>query len=202
MRRNTGLIMAEKRQYFRIQQDVIFNFKAVSTDCVHQVSAEQHFDHSTTYGLFSQFQQLDNDSNALLQGIRQDNSAIAQYLEVLNKKINLLSQQMLSKEAVSVNDRDNGKIDLSQGGIAFVNNEPLGIESWIAIKLVFIPAYSAILTYAQITRNQKLDNGDYLIGARFHQLNDEEQRVIAKQVIDTQIIQKQQSQDLKSKVHH
>ncbi len=194
--------MTEKRQYFRIQQDVIFNFKCVSTDSIHQISAEQHFDHANTYGLFAQFQQLDNDSNALLQGIRQDNSAIAQYLEVLNKKVNLLSQQMLAKEAVSVNDRDNGKIDLSQGGIAFVNHEPLGIESWIAVKLVFMPAYSAILTYAQITRNQKLDNGDYLIGARFHQLNDEEQRVIAKQVIETQIIQKQQSQDIKSKVHH
>lgn len=194
--------MDEKRQFFRIQQDVIFSFKAVSTDAINQCNAEQHFDHATTYGLFAQFQQLDNDSNSILQNIRQENSDVGQYLEVLNKKINLLSQQMLAKEAVSVSDHDTGRIDLSQGGIGFTSSSPLGIESWIAIKLVFVPAYTAILSYAQITRNQKLDNGHYLIGARFHQLNDEEQRVIAKQVIDTQIMQKQQTRDIKSKVHH
>jgi hypothetical protein len=194
--------MTEKRKFFRIQQEVIFSFRAVSNDSMHQCSADQHFDHATTYGLFAQFQQLDNDSNAILQNIRQDNSEVGQYLEVLNKKINLLSQQMLAKEAVSVNDRVTGRIDLSQGGIGFTTTDPLATESWIAIKLVFIPAYTAILSYGQITRSQKLDDGSYLIGARFHQLNDEEQRVIAKQVIDTQIIQKQQSRDIKTKVHH
>ena len=51
--------MNEKRQYFRIQQDVIFNFKCVNTDAVSHISAENHFDHAGALGLASQFQQMD-----------------------------------------------------------------------------------------------------------------------------------------------
>ncbi len=94
---------------------------------------------------------------------------------------------------VAEDDQDAGRIDLSQGGIAFTTNRPLDIESWIAIKLVFLPAYTAILNYAQITRSQQLGEDRYLVGASFDHLNPDEQRIIAKQIIDTQIIQKKQS---------
>ncbi len=191
--------MSEKRQFFRIQQDVIFNFKCVNTDAVTHISAEQHFDHANTLGLFSQFQQLDNDSHSTLEHIRKENLAIADYLDMLNQKMNMLSQQMLADEAVSANDTESGRIDLSQGGIGFNTNHSIGIESWVAVKLVFLPSYTGLLTYAQVTRNQELDDGSYLIGARFHQLNEEQQRVLARQVIHTQITQKRQR---KSQVHH
>ncbi|MGH1440323.1 MAG: PilZ domain-containing protein [Cellvibrionaceae bacterium] len=191
--------MSEKRQFFRIQQDVIFNFKAVCTDAVSHISAEQHFDHASTLGLLSQFQQFDNDLHSTLEVIRQDNLAVADYLDMLNQKMNLLSQQMLSNEAVSANDSDSGRIDLSQGGIGFDSSTPLGIESWIAVKLVFLPAYTGLLTYAQVTRNQMQEDGSYLIGARFHQLNDEQHRLLARQVMQAQLVEKRQQ---KSQVHH
>lgn len=191
--------MSEKRQFFRIQQDVIFNFISVCTDAVSHISAEQHFDHSSTLGLFSQFQQLDNDLHSTLEIIRQDNIGIADYLDMLNQKMNLLSQQLISHEAVSVNDSDSGRIDLSQGGIGFNSSQPLGIESWIAVKLVFLPAYTGLLTYAQVTRNQMQEDGSYLIGARFHQLNEEQQRLLARQVMQAQLTEKRQQ---KSQIHH
>ncbi|MFT7492403.1 MAG: hypothetical protein ACI80S_002005 [Pseudohongiellaceae bacterium] len=185
--------MTDKRQFFRIQQNVIFNFKAVAADSIHEGNAEQHFNPSTGIGLLAKFQQLDKDSVTIVQNIRKDNSDVGDYLEVINQKINLLSQQILAQEIVTLNRQDADRIDLSQGGIAFSSSYPLSIESWIAIKLVFLPAYTVILSYAQITRCQKSENDDYLVGARFDQLNDEEQRIIAKQVIDTQILQKLQS---------
>ena len=128
-----------------------------------------------------------------MNNIRKENSDVGQYLEILNKKINLLSQLMLAQEMVAEDDQNAGRIDLSQGGIAFTTNRPLDIESWIAIKLVFLPAYTSILNYAQITRSQQLGEDRYLVGASFDHLNADEQRIIAKQIIDTQIIQKKQS---------
>ena len=191
--------MNEKRRYFRIQQDVIFNFKKVSTDAVTHSSAEQHFDHASALGLFTQFQQLDNDSHSLLSDIQQDNPAVAKYLGILNQKLNLLSQQSLSNEAVSAFDSESGRIDLSQGGLGFNADYPIGVESWVAIKLVFIPSYTGIVAYAQVTRNQLQDDGSYLIGASFHGLNDEQEKTLAKQVMQAQLIQKRRH---KSLIHH
>lgn len=191
--------MGEKRQFFRIQQDVIFNFKAVSSDEMSHNKAESHFDHSSTLGLFSQFQQLDNDLHPTLEIIRKEHLAIGDYLDMLNQKMNLLSQQMLSNEAVSAHDSESGRIDLSQGGIGFDSPKPLGVESWVAVKLVFLPAYTGLVTYAQVTRNQEQLDGTYLIGARFHQLNEEQERLLAKQVMQSQLMQKHSS---KVEVHH
>ena len=191
--------MSEKRQFFRIQQDVIFNFKCVNTDAVTHISPEQHFDHAGSLGLFCQFQQLDNDSHAILEHIQQENQAVARYLTVLNQKINLLSQQMLANDAVAASDTESGRIDLSQGGVGFTTSHPIGIESWLAVKLVFLPTYIGLVTYAQVTRNQLQDDGSYLIGARFHQLNEEQERILSKQVMQTQIVEKRQQ---KSQIHH
>ena len=193
--------MTDKRQFFRIQQNVIFNFKAVAADSIHEGNAEQHFNPSTGIGLLAKFQQLDKDSVTIVQNIRKDNSDVGDSLEVINQKINLLSQLMLAQEMIAENDQDAGRIDLSQGGIAFTTNCPLEIDSWIAIKLVFLPAYTAILSYAQITRSQQLGEDRYLVGASFDQLNVDEQRIIAKQIIATQIIQKKQSRAIKGKVN-
>lgn len=191
--------MNEKRQYFRIEQDVIFNFKPVNTDATSHISAEQHFDHAGALGLFSRFQQLDNDSHALLNEIHQQSPLVASYLDILNQKLNLLSQQSLSNEAVSAYDSDSGRIDLSQGGLGFNADSPIGIESWLAIKLVFVPSYTGIVAYAQVTRNQLQADGSYLIGARFHSLNEEQEKTLAKQVMQAQLLQKRRS---KSLIHH
>jgi hypothetical protein len=193
--------MSDKRQFFRIQQDVIFNFKAVSTDSIEEFSAQHYFDSSASVGLLAKFQQLNNVSMTVMHNIRKENSDVGQYLEILNEKINLLSQLMLAQEMVAEDNQDAGRIDLSQGGIAFTTNCPLNIESWIALKLVFLPAYTAILSYAQITRSEQLDEDRYLVGASFDHLNVDEQRIIAKQIIETQIIQKKQSRAFKGKVN-
>jgi hypothetical protein len=191
--------MNEKRQFFRIQQDVIFDFKCVNTDTIAHTRAEQHFDHASTLGIFAQFQQLDNDSRMVFEQIQQENQTLASYLQMLNQKMNLLSQQMLANDAVSAHDSESGLIDLSQGGMGFYTTEPIGIENWLAIKLVFLPDYAGFLSYAQVTRNQRQTNGSYLIGVRFHQLNEEQERILARQVLKSQLIQKREH---KSQVHH
>lgn len=191
--------MNEKRQYFRIQQDVIFNFKSVHTDDVNQSSAEEHFDHAGALGVFNKFQQIDNDSHEILSAIAQSQPLVADYLTTINQKLNLLSQQILANEAVSVYDSDSGRIDLSQGGLGFAADHPIGIESWLAIKLVFVPSYTGIISYAQVTRNELQADGSYLIGARFHGLNEEQEKIIAKQVMQTQIVHKRRHRSL---THH
>lgn len=191
--------MSEKRQYFRIQQDVIFDYRVVCTDDVSHVSAEQHFDHSNTLGLITQFQQLDNDSHKLLEAIHHENQNIAAYLSILNQKLNRLSQQLLANEAVSAHDSESGRVDLSLGGIGFSTLEHLGVESWFAVKLVFLPSYVGLVTYAQVTRCEVQVDGSYLIGARFHHLNEEQQRLLSRQALQTQTNQKNTH---KIEIHH
>jgi len=184
--------MHEKRQFFRIQQDVVFNFCAVSNDDVVHNRPEQHFEHSETLCLFSEFQQIDSSSIELLESIKRESPFTAEYLSTINQKLNLLCQQTLSNQS-SIHDIDSGKVDLSQGGLAFVSGSPIGVESWLAVKLIFLPAYTGVISYAQVTRNTEQADGSYSVGVRFHGLTDEQSKVIARQIFNTQIIERQQT---------
>jgi hypothetical protein len=184
--------MSEKRQFFRIQQDVIFNFCPVSNDDMMHCRAEQHFEHSETLCLFSEFQHLNSQSQQLMAAIQEANPLIAEYLKGVNKKIDLVCQQVLSNQS-SIHDIESGRIDISQGGIAFTSDDSIGVENWLALKLIFLPSYTGVITYGQVTRNVLQADGTYLIGVRFHNLDDEQAKLIAKQVFKTQIIERQQN---------
>jgi hypothetical protein len=184
--------MSEKRQFFRIEQDVIFNFRSVSNDDVNHNRPEQHFEHSETLCLFSEFQHIDNDSAQLLASIKHKEPLIAEYLSTINRKIDLVCQQVLAGQS-SVHDIDNGRVDISQGGLAFSCDHSIGIENWLAIKLIFLPSYTGIVSYGQVTRNSLQEDGSFLIGIRFHNLTDDQSKLIAKQIFNTQILERQQS---------
>lgn len=184
--------MSEKRQFFRIQQDVIFNFCSVTNDNVNHNRPEQYFEHTETLCLFSEFQHIDSGNNQLLDSIRQANPLIAEYLDNINQKINLVSQQVLASQS-SVHDIDSGRVDLSQGGLAFNCDHSIGVENWLAVKLIFLPSYTGVISYGQVTRNALQDDGSYLIGVRFHNLTEAQLRVIARQILNTQIVERQQT---------
>ena len=63
----------------------------------------------------------------------------------------------------------------------------------VELKLIFLPSYTGVITYGQVTRNALQADGTYLIGVRFHNLDDEQAKLIAKQVFKTQIIERQQT---------
>ncbi len=182
----------EKRQFFRIQQDVIFNFCSVSNDNVNHNRPEQYFEHTETLCLFSEFQNIDGHSSQLLDAIRQESPLVAQYLSSINQKIDLVCQQVLASQS-SVHDIDSGRVDLSQGGLAFNCDHSMGVESWLAVKLIFLPAYTGVISYGQVTRCALQHDGSYLIGVRFHNLTEEQSKVIAKQILNTQIMERQQT---------
>ncbi len=183
--------MNEKRQFFRIQQDVIFNFRSISNDHMIHSPPEQHFENSETLCLFSEFQQIDSNSSTLLDSIRLENPLIAEYLNNINQKIDLVCQQVLANQS-SVHDIESGKIDISQGGLAFSCDHSIGVESWLAVKLIFLPSYTGVISYGQVTRNVQQEDGSYLIGMRFHNLSEEQSKIIAKQIFTTQIMERHQ----------
>ncbi len=184
--------MNEKRQFFRIEQDVIFNFCSVSNDDVNHNRPEQHFEHSETLCLFTEFQHIDSNNSQLLESIKHKDPLVAEYLSAVNQKIDLVCQQVLASQS-SVHDIDSGRVDISQGGLAFQCDHSIGVESWLALKLIFLPSYTGVISYGQVTRNALQEDGSYLIGVRFHNLTDDQSKLIAKQIFATQIIERQQT---------
>lgn len=111
----------ERRQHFRIDDRIYFDYRIISPGeycsdlaITNQLLGEKgkKFMEAAQY-----FQDLDNQMADLTQELSMEHSAIADFLNLLNAKIDYLSRHMLMAGDVELR-----KVNISLGGMAFKNN--------------------------------------------------------------------------------
>ncbi len=181
--------MSEQRLFFRIQQDVQLDYHSVSSDAITQEAPEHYFEHAESLRLFSQFRRMDSESAPLLAQIASESRSLSEYLEMMNRKMDLLAQQLTANVHVETS-KESHHVSLSEGGLAFSTDKPVYKDSWLAVQLLFLPSCTGIVTFAKVVRCDELAAQQYRIGIQFHALNQEQSKIIAKQIIHSQMAAK------------
>lgn len=181
----------ENRHAFRVNAEVIFNFQIVDADTVNHASAEGLFPQSPVLALLSEFQRLDAETSALYPALVDGNRAMADYLAALNRKIELLSQHLLAQQ-LQQSDAGSASVNLSEGGLAFDCERILYKDTLLAVRLIFLPAYSGITTYMRVIRCQE-EGQTYRVAAQFIELNPIQEQLLARHIMQTQISARRQA---------
>ncbi|WP_370978746.1 PilZ domain-containing protein [Agaribacterium sp. ZY112] len=180
---------AERRDSFRIDEDVHFEFKLASSSSIEDIHVNDVFEDDDALGLINQFNQLDERGLKALGLISEKNHLLGDFLSNLNKKVELLSRQILLNSSDSLNSRPKTRVSLSEDGIGFICDRSLYKGSYIAMRLIFLPNYAVVSTYAQILRCVQKDE-KYQVAAKFHQIYDKDRQTIVRQVMRSQIAAK------------
>lgn len=182
--------MNERRSTFRINETIALEFKQVADTTVNSSTAELEFPSSTPLKLFNELRRLDNENALLFHQIRVSNRQIAEYLLNLNRKIDLLSQEVLKESATSPDTGDIKQVNLSEGGIAFGTKTFVSENSHIALKLTFLPSHAVVAVYANVTRCTKMPHGEYQVAARFCNINESQQQIIGQHIMKRQMAER------------
>lgn len=182
----------ERRRFFRIDQDIMLDYKPVDAYAAQQGKAADQFSDQLPLELLAEFHQLDRQASNLLHGLTAQHPSVADYLSVLNKKINLLSQHLINKDKLP--KHNSSKVNLSEAGIAFLSSKPLYKDSFLALRLVFLPKYIGVVLFAQVIRCTQEKGDQFHIAAKFHRNSEANQQLLAKQIMEAQRLVKQQNQ--------
>lgn len=177
--------LANRRQYFRIEDKASVEIAALPKGH----SAAEFFDLNPEFGLISEFQLLDIESKHLLRSIIDKDKNLGQFLKVLNKKVDSLSQIVASSHQTMPKDSIQG-INLSEGGLAIHSKEPYKAGQLLAIKLVLFPSYSGLLLEGKVLSYSK-QNTPYELNIIFSDISEAHQQLIARHIMR---IQSQQMQ--------
>ena len=82
----------EKRDFFRINQDVLFEVHLVDSYAADNSAPESHFDDSPALTLLNQLRKIDKDNQQILGLIKDKNRLLTDYLQSLNNKIDLVTR--------------------------------------------------------------------------------------------------------------
>jgi hypothetical protein len=178
---------ANKRDSFRINEDVHFEFKPVSASFAEEEDVERAFEHTdNSLHLIDQLNKIDRDVSQSLKLISDKNRLLGDYLQSINKKIDVIGRHVVFNSEESLNNRPLKRISLSEDGIGFITDRSLYKGSIIALRLIFLPNYYMAMSYSEVLRCVQHDD-KYQIAAKFKGISDKDRQVISRQVLRAQM---------------
>ncbi len=154
--------------------------QALATEALH--------DSSPLFNLLSELHVADFESQHLLRHIAERDRTLANYLKVVNKRIDLLGQALAQTLL-----RDIGaprKVSLSEGGVSFSNPTPVANGSHLALKMMLMPQALGLLLRAKVVHCTALADGQYDIGTEFESLTDAQRQLLARHILQRQALER------------
>lgn len=177
----------DKRDSFRIDEDLHFEFKQVPASFIEDHPSEEAFgDNDDSLRLISQLSKIDREGIQSLKILSDKNRLLGDYLANLNKKIDTIGRHIAFNSEESLRSRPKTRVSLSEDGLGFICGKSLYKDSFIAIRLIFLPNYTMANTYAKVVRSIQKDD-KFQIAAKFHKIYDKDRQVISRQVLKSQV---------------
>ncbi|MGG2397204.1 PilZ domain-containing protein [Pseudomonas sp. SH1-B] len=181
----------DRREYYRIEDTIALEFTLLSG--AEALAGDELHDPSPLFNLLSDLHLMDFESQHLLRHISERDRTLANYLKVINKRIDLLGQAVAQSLL-----RDIGaprQVSLSEGGISFNHAQALAPGSHLAIKMVLMPQALGLLLRAQVVHCSQRTDGQYEIGTEFEALTDAQRQLLARHILQKQALERRQARE-------
>ncbi len=185
--------MNEKRNFFRVPGKVLLDYRVVDAYTCENADPSLLFEDSGLLQLFSQMQEIDKEAQQLLHTITEQNRHVADYLKLLNRKIDMVSQQFVAQHVMD-NEHKATPINISEGGLHFECEKALYKDTFLALRLIFLPSYTGISCFAKVVRSESNDQ-KALIAAKFVHLTESTSHALGKQIMQIQRQHKRSAND-------
>lgn len=182
--------MSERRSYFRIDESIALEYKVIDAKSANSVIPETLFGNASSLKLYSELKKIDQDNAQLLHQIKELSRPLAEYLHNLNRKIELLGQELMAEQKPKPPASTVRQVNLSENGISFGSTQSVSAAQLIALHLVFLPSNAGLVLFAKIIRCDANNSGEYQIAAKFYNINETQQQLIGQQIMRAQMAEK------------
>lgn len=178
----------ERRSFFRVNSEIALSFHSVDTNSVNQGRPDEQFPaQKQSLDLLQELRRLEREAAPLLASVGEQNRALADYLSLLNRRIDLLTQASVASDYLTREVRPS-HVNLSEGGIAFNSSKAVYKDSYLALRMLFLADFSQLACFAQVIRCEaNQDRDGYKIACRFIGLNDAKQETLGRHIMQAQL---------------
>lgn len=187
--------MSERRSFFRIDETIALEFRNVDEPIANKTQPEALFSNANSLKLYSELKKIDTENAQFLFQIKELSRPLAEYLHNLNRKIELLGQQLMTDQKPSPPSKTLRQVNLSEGGIAFGSSNSVKVGDFIALRIVFLPSNAGLILFARVIRCEPSNTGEFQIAAKFHRITDVQQQLIGQQIMRAQMAEKRRLQE-------
>lgn len=170
----------DSREFFRIQDQIHLDCKPIAGPDEDLGSRQ-----STLFNLLADLHMLDYESQHLLRQISERDRAMAQYLKIINKRIDLLGKTLALELGDDLGEPQS--VTLSEGGVDFQSRTAYPVDSWVAARLVLLPAPLGLAIPARVVRCEPTGLPErWHIALNFDLINDAQRQLLARHILQKQ----------------
>ncbi len=181
----------ERRTYFRLPNNVLIEYHSATEEELRQFLSDEGNIRRDELDLGYQLDQISRQLSPLLINIRQESPGVAQYLELLNDKVDILGS-MLSFEKFTM-DAARGlfeiteTLDISEGGLSFYSRHNIPVGTILYCKLAIVGYRLGMETFGRVVRVvADNDSGGHCIGLELPYLKALDQKNLMRYILDKQ----------------
>jgi hypothetical protein len=181
----------DRRRFFRINDEVDLYYRKIAAQEAREAS---YIDENvlTDAALPQIMAAVEREMNSLLKRLEAAQPEAAQYLKLLNYKVDILAQCFLNQSDLG-REKNSYQVNLSASGLAFGSEQPLSEGDFLELKIL-LPASRALVTTCcrviQCRRNLvKEQRYPYIVSVDYMNMKEEDRDVLIKHVINRQLAQ-------------
>ena len=177
---------AERRRFCRIDDDIILRYRVIGMQETPADIENLDVCLPNRLTLSSTFASTTQQMQPLLAKIQEQSLEIAEYLRLIDRKLDLVARAFLLQE-INVEEEPICRVNLSAGGIGFYEENPLVAGTTLELELILLPSYVGILVYGKVAyRKHEPDvvtGLPFRIGVEFCKLRERDRDLIANHVL-------------------
>jgi hypothetical protein len=181
----------DRRRFFRIDDEVNLFYRKIDAKLLnepHRISDNILNSCSLTTAL----EMMSQDSLVLMHRLEKNLPDVAEYLKLIDAKIDLLAQA-ITMQGFQFEETETRNVNISATGIAFNCEQALQEGDYLEIKLMLVSSMAVIVTYGRIVYRMSSPSADgqypYFVGVDFIDMKDEDRELLIKYVVKKQLQQ-------------
>jgi hypothetical protein len=178
----------DRRGFFRIDDEVNLFYKKIDKKLV---TEPHHLSDNVlnSCSLSTALAVVSEESAALLHRLEKNLPDVADYLRIIDTKIDLLAQAIMM-QGFQLKENDTRNVNISATGIAFNCEEQLKEGDYLEIKMLLVSSMAVIVTYGRVVYCKSSHSNEsqypHFIGVDFINMKDEDREMLIKYVVKKQ----------------
>jgi c-di-GMP-binding flagellar brake protein YcgR len=181
----------DRRRFFRIDDEVNLTYRKVEEQEVSDPSYVSD-DFLSNSVLAAGMDALNQEAQLILRRLEKANSDVADYLKLMDDKIDLIARSVLLQENDFSVDNTR-EVNISATGLAFVCQEALNADDFLEIKMLLPSNMAIVVTYGKVVYRKKnhSDNSEYpyVVGLDYVNMKEQDRELLIKHVVKRQMQQ-------------
>jgi len=189
----------ERRNFFRLQDSVYIEYRqATEAEVKKDLKGEKNAPKADDVSF--QLDAVSKQISPLLADLKSTSSAVYPVLELLNRKVDLISSMLFFDHFVNTEEGSGSlstsTVDISEGGVSFDSQTPFKHGTYVYVRLVIVGFRYGLETFGKVRHCGDLSkekgadgetpNARFRIGLEFPHLSEYDRKQLTRYIFDRQ----------------